>query len=124
MSAETVDEYFAGKPESHRIFDAIAARIAEHGPTELSVRSQISFGVSRKFAWFWLYNVSKKNPSGVPHLMLAADHEMEDPHIREVNQISTKRWNHQIVVRSLDDARSAWLGELIAAAYRYGGRQR
>ncbi|HEX6301987.1 MAG TPA: DUF5655 domain-containing protein [Acidimicrobiia bacterium] len=120
MSVESVDEYFAGKPESREIFEVIAARIAQRGPSDVSVGSQISFGCNRKFAWFWLYNVTKKNPSGVPHLMLAIDEKLEDPHVREVNRISKNRWNHQIVIRTLDDARSVWLGELIAAAYQYG----
>jgi hypothetical protein len=40
--------------------------------------------------------------------------------VREINQISKNRWNHQIVVRTVDEARSVWLGELIAAAYQYG----
>jgi hypothetical protein len=120
MPVEKVDEYFAGKPESRDVFDVVAARIGELGPSEIEVKSQISFAVDRKFAWFWLYNVTKKNPSGVPHLMLALDRRVTDPHVREVNQISNKRWNHQIVIRTLDDAHSEWLGELIAAAYRYG----
>lgn len=120
MSAETVDEYLAEKPDSREVFDVIAARIAEHGPSDLSVQSQISFGVNRKFAWFWLYNVTKKNPNGVPHLMLALGRRVDDPHVREVNQISRKRWNHQIVIRGTDEARSPWLGELIAASYEYG----
>ena len=48
-------------------------RITALGPSETTVGSQISFGAKRKFAWFWLYNVTKKNPNGVPHLMLAID---------------------------------------------------
>lgn len=120
MSVKSVAEYFAGKPESLEIFEVIATRIAQQGPSDLSVGSQISFGCNRKFAWFWLYNVTKKNPSGVPHLMLAIDEMLEDPHVREVNQISKNRWNHQIVIRTADEARSAWLGKLIAAAYRHG----
>ena len=120
MSVESVDEYLSGKPESREIFEVISARIAEQGPSEVSVASQISFKVKRKFAWFWLYNVTRKNPGGVPHLMLAIGRKSEDPHVREINQISRNRWNHQIVVRTVDEARSVWLGELIAAAYQYG----
>ena len=75
----------------------------------------------RKFAWFWLYNVTNKNPDGVPHLMLAIDHEVDSAHVRDVQRVGTRRWNHQIVVATLDDARSAWLAELIGLAYAYGG---
>lgn len=122
MASVGVDEYFAGKPQTRPLFDVIAERIAACGPSELEVKSQISFGVERKFAWFWLYNVTKKNPSGVLHLMLALDEPVEDSHVREVTQISKNRWNHQIVIRSMDDASSEWLGELIEKAYEYGSR--
>ena len=74
----------------------------------------------RKFAWFWLYNVTKKNPNGVPHLMLALDHDLGSHHVREVAQVGKSRWNHQIVLRTLADARSDWLGDLLDNAYRYG----
>ena len=118
----TVDEYFAGKPDTHEIYQVVARRLSDLGPSEVSVKSQISFGVNRKFAWFWLYNVTTKNPGGILHLMLALDHEVDDPHIRDVSQIGNSRWNHQIVIRTRDDAGSEWLGELLEAAYRYGSR--
>ena len=52
--------------------------------------------------------------------MLALDHERKSEHVRDVSQVGERRWNHQIVVRSAADARSRWLGELLALAYRYG----
>jgi hypothetical protein len=117
---KTVDDFFAGKPETFRLFKTIADRIDALGPSEVTVASHISFGVNRKFAWFWLYNVTKKNPNGVLHLMLAIDHRIDDPHVRDIRQIGKGRWNHQVVIRSGEDATSAWLGDLIEAAYRYG----
>jgi hypothetical protein len=118
----TVEEYFAGKPESLRVFEALAARIDALGPSEIEVKSQISFAVNRKFAWFWLYNVTQKNPDGVPHLMLAIDRKVDDPNVREVNQVGKQRWNHQIVVRSMDEATSEWLGDLIGESYTFGAK--
>ena len=120
MSAIAV--YFEDKPVSREIFEVVANRIEALGPTDVEVKSQVSFGAKRKFAWFWLYNVSKKNPSGILHLMLALGEEVEDSHVRDVSQVGKGRWNHQIVIRTLDDARSDWLGELIERAYRYGSR--
>jgi hypothetical protein len=122
MSTNTVDEFFAGKPETRPLFEAVAERIAGCGPSELEVKTQISFRVKRKFAWFWLYNVTKKNPSGVLHLMLALDETVDDPHVRDVTQIGKNRWHHQIVIRGMDDATSDWLGDLIEKAYAYGSR--
>jgi hypothetical protein len=117
-----IAEYFERKPDTHEIYDAVARRIVALGPSEVAVKSQISFGANRKFAWFWLYNVTQKNPSGTLHVMLAIDHEVKDPHVRDISQISKKRWNHQIVIRTLEDAKSEWLGELVRQAYTYGSR--
>jgi hypothetical protein len=120
MTSQELEHYFEGRPESAEIFDILAERIEDLGGAEITVGSQISFGRKRKFAWLWLYNVTKKSPSGVPHLMLALDREMPDRHVRQVGQVGKKRWNHQIVVRTAADARSDWLGELLELAFRYG----
>lgn len=119
-----IEDYFAGKPASRSIFDAIHGRIASMGSIEVTVASQITFGSKRKFAWFWLYNVTSRTPNGVPHLMLAIDEPLADPHVRQVNQISARRWNHQVVVRTIEDAQSDWLGFLLERAYAYGSRAR
>jgi Domain of unknown function (DUF5655) len=120
VTSRELEQYFEGRPESAKIFDILADRIERLGGAEITVGSQISFGRKRKFAWFWLYNVTKTNPSGVPQLMLALDQELPSEHTRLVTQAGKKRWNHQIMVRSEADARSEWLGELLALAHRYG----
>ena len=119
---EAVRRYFEGKPATFEVFEAVREETEAFGPFEISVASQISFGVNRKFAWFWLYNVTQKNPSGILHTMLRLDERIDDPHVRNVARISTNRWNHQIVLRTLDDARSDWLRGLLGAAYRLGSR--
>jgi hypothetical protein len=121
MAVRSIDGFFEGKSDSRAIFDTVAGRISACGPSEIEVKTQISFGANRKFAWFWLYNVTKKNPSGVPHLMLALDHPVEDPHVREITQVGNRRWNHQIVIRTEREAGGGWLGDLIEMAYDYGG---
>ena len=116
-SNKSLDDYFEDKPDSLEIFDSVAETINSFGTSDLSVKSQISWGRARKFAWFWLYNVTKKNPDGVPHLMLALDRKVDSDHIRNVEQTGKQRWNHQIVLRTLDDARSEWLADLLEEAY-------
>lgn len=120
--APEISAFFEGKPDTHEIFRVVAERIEALGSNTVEVRSQISFAVERKFAWFWLYNVTKKNPSGILHLMLAIGDRVDEPRVRQVSQISGNRWNHQIVIRTLEDARSDWLGELLIGAYEYGRR--
>jgi hypothetical protein len=119
MAEQTIDKYFADKPRSRQVFDAARATIEEAGPFTMTVQTQISFGNDRKFAWFWLYNVTKKDPNGVLHLMLAIDEPVDSSHVRNVEQISKARWNHQIVLRTVADAESAWLRDLVERAYRY-----
>lgn len=53
-------------------------------------------------------------------MQLAIDQRLGDDRIRSITKISANRWNHQVVIRSLQDARSAWLGKLIERAYAYG----
>lgn len=120
MRSRELDEYFEGKPGSRRIFDILAERIEALGDSKMTIGSQISFGRRRKFAWFWLYNVTKKNPDGVPHVMLSLDQERNSEHVRDVSRIGKQRWNHQIVIRTEDDARSEWLGEYLSRAFEYG----
>jgi len=117
---DTIEKYFEGKPKTKEIFEAVNQQVRPLGPFEVSIGSQISFGAERKFAWFWLYNVTQKNPNGILHTTLRIDERIDDPHIRAITQISKNRWNHQVVVRTLKDARSAWMQRLLGAAYRFG----
>ncbi len=52
--------------------------------------------------------------------MLALDHQMTSDHIRNAEQNGKHRWNHQIVNRTLDDARSKWLADLLQQSYNDG----
>ncbi len=36
------------------------------------------------------------------------------------SQIGKHRWNHRIILRTPEDARSAWLDEFIEPAYQHG----
>lgn len=122
MAEQPIDLFFDDKPVSRKVFDAVRATIEAAGPATMTVRTQISFGNDRKFAWFWLYNVTKNDPNGVPHLMLAIDEPIESKHVRNVEQIGKERWNHQIVLRTVADAESPWLKALVQRAHRYSLR--
>jgi hypothetical protein len=117
---KAIADYFVGKPDSFEIFKAVYEQVRSFGWLDVTVGSQISFGVKRKFAWFWLYNVTRKNPNGILHMMLRVDRKIGDPHIRNIEQIGKNRWNHQVVVRTLRDAQSKWLHQLLKGAYEFG----
>ena len=117
---EAIVAYFTGKPRSFEIFKVVHDRVRSFGPFDVTVKSQISFGVERNFAWFWLYNVTKKDPNGILHTSVRLDRNIDDPHVRNIEQISRNRWNHQVVIRTMADARSRWLSRLMEAAYEFG----
>ncbi len=51
----TLDDFFAGRAASRRIFDALAAAVASVGEAALRVsKSQVAFVRRRAFAWAWL----------------------------------------------------------------------
>lgn len=117
-----IETFFAGKPHSREIFTVLRELIAANGPAELSVASQITFGLARKFAWVSLYNITGRNPEGTVQIMLAIDEEMARPPVYRVNQVGRSRWNHLVVVHSMAEARDPELAVLIAAAYRFGAK--
>lgn len=119
---DAIAAFFTGKPHSLEIFTALRELIAATGPAELSVASQISFGVARKFAWVSLYNVTGRNPEGTVQIMPAIDREFAGPPVYRVNQVGRARWNHLVVVHSLAEAWARELQVLIAAAYRFGAK--
>lgn len=119
---QRIADYFDGKPRTFEQFAAIYERVGSLGRFDVTVAAQISFGVQRKFAWFWLYNVTQRDPNGILHVMLRIDQRLDDPHVRSIEQVSKNRWNHQIVIRNPRDAHSRWLGRLLEASYGFGAR--
>ena len=126
---EEIAAYFEGKPDTYELFKTILARLQTLGPFEVTVASQISLGIDRKFAWFWLYNVTKKNPSGILHTMLRIDRRLEDPNVRNIEQVTKNGWNHQIVIpRSIthraDGSGICWKRPTVSGAGSPGRRRR
>jgi hypothetical protein len=122
VTDEKISTFFADKPSSYEIFKVLRERIEVQGECEISVASQISFGVKRKFAWIWLYNVTSAHPEGMVQIMLALDKKMDGPPVYRVTQIGPRRWNHLVVVHSLDEAKDSRLTALLQAAYVYGSQ--
>lgn len=57
--ADEVEAHFEDKPRSGAVFGALAHVIDGCDDGTLTVGSQIGWGRERKFAWFWLYNVTR-----------------------------------------------------------------
>nr|WP_301280247.1 DUF5655 domain-containing protein [Actinomyces sp. oral taxon 170] len=50
------------------------------------------------------------------------DRPLEDPHFHRITQISTNRWNHHVVVKTMEAAESSWLRDLIHAGHELAAR--
>ncbi|MDR0366319.1 MAG: DUF5655 domain-containing protein [Bifidobacteriaceae bacterium] len=108
--------HFAGKPETQRFFDAIAAYTTALGPVSFETRAQASFAVKRKFLWLWAY---EKTADGVLYVNLRLDRHLEDSRFHNVTQVSANRWNYHVVVRSEATATGDWLRGTIRQAYEF-----
>ncbi|WP_222013574.1 DUF5655 domain-containing protein, partial [Rhizobium laguerreae] len=46
----------------------------------------------------------------------------KDPHFHYVKQTSPKRWNHHLVVKSLNQIESPWFKDLVKAGYEFANK--
>ena len=79
----------------------------------------MSFSVNRKFLWVWAY---ERTGDGTLFLNVRLDRPVEDPHFHRVDQVSANRWNHHVVVKTMEAAQSDWLRDLIRAGHEFAAR--
>jgi hypothetical protein len=113
-------QYFADKRHSYEVFEVLLQHIKKQGECDMFIASQISFGLKRKFAWIYLYNVTAANPEGIVQIMLALSRKVDAPPVYRATQVGKNRWNHLVVVHSLAEGKDPKLTRLIEEAYRYG----
>lgn len=116
----SVDEFFAGYPDSRRIYDAIEGIARQLGSVEVRVtKSQVAFWRTHPFAWAWRpgqYLSGKRPP-----LVLSVALRRKDPSKRwkEVVEPRPGRFMHHMELASedlLDDEVLGWLQEAWEAA--------
>jgi len=107
---------FSGKPMTQAFFDTISQFVESLGPSQREVKAQVSYGVNRKFIWFWAYD---KTPDGTLYMTVCLDKQLSDPLFHYVQQVSPNRWNHHIEVKSQEIAESRALRELVRAGYEF-----
>ena len=110
---------FSKKPKTDAYCQAIDAYVTGLGSVKRELRSQVSYSVNRKFLWMWAY---EKTGDGTLYLNVTLDHREEFPGIHRVTQVSARRWNHHVVVKSLETANSSWLRELIKKGFEFSCR--
>ncbi len=110
---------FSGKPATAGMYTAIESYVISLGSAEKHLTAQVSFSVNRKFLWIWVY---EKTSDGTLFLNVRLDRPLEDPHFHRISQISANRWNHHVVVKTMEAAQSGWLRDLIRAGYEFAAR--
>ena len=110
---------FSGKPASAAMYAVIESYVLSLGSVTKHLTAQVSFSVNRKFLWIWVY---EKTSDGTLFLKVRLDRPLEDPHFHRVGQISANRWNHHVVVKTMEAAQSGWLRDLIRAGDEFAAR--
>ncbi len=56
---------------------------------------------------------------GTLYVTICLDRELHGPHFHYVRQVSTNRWNHHVVVRSVEQVQAQWFRELLELGYAF-----
>jgi hypothetical protein len=107
---------FNSKPQTQQFFSVIDAFVQSLGQSKQTIKSQISYGVNRKFLWLWAYD---QTPDGTLYLTVCLDRPLSDSLFHYVTQVSPHRYNHHIEVKSQEIAESPALRDLIRAGYEF-----
>jgi len=124
----TLDDFFRGRDESRRIFEALRAAVEAVGPVELRVtKSQVAFrkvpvqlrGRGSAFAWAWMPDVYL-GPGHAPLVLTVALRRRDSsPRWKQVVEPVPGRFTHHLELYSadpIDDEVRAWLAEAWQAA--------
>lgn len=119
MSTNKMISDFSGKPKNNACFRAIDSYVMGLGEVEREFRAQVSYKINRKFLWMWAY---ERTGDGTLYLNVTLDHREDLPGVHQVTQVSHHRWNHHVVVKSLETASSLWLRTLIKEGFDFSSQ--
>ena len=95
----TVEEFFAGREESRRLFEAIQRRVAHLGDVTMKVsKSQIAFRRKRNFAIVWVPGKYLDSRTAPLVLTLSFPHPDGSKRWKQIFQISPKRFTHHLEI--------------------------
>lgn len=118
--ALTLDEFFAGREESRRIFDALRAAVDVVGPSEVRVtKSQVAFRRRTAFAWAWVPGMYLRGGPSPLVLTLSRRERDHSPRWKQIVEPAPGRYTHHLELHSeadIDDEVVAWLEEAWEAA--------
>lgn len=109
----TLDGYFAGKDESHQLFETVHGMIRAMGAADVRVtKSQIAFYRRTAFAWAWMPGKYLRGRVAPLVLTLSFRHKDTSPRWKEIVETSPGRFTHHLELYStsdLDDEVKTWL---------------
>ena len=111
----TLDEYFNGKDESRKLFEAVRGSIDSIGTAEIRVtKSQVAFRRRKAFAWAWRPDKYLRGNTAPLVLTIALHHKDPSPRWKEVVQPYAGRYIHHLELYSakdIDEEVGSWLLE-------------
>lgn len=109
----TLDGYFAGKDQSHQLFETVHGMIRAMGAADVRVtKSQIAFYRRTAFAWAWMPGKYLRGRAAPLVLTLSFRHKDPSPRWKEIVETSPGRFTHHLELYStsdLDDEVKTWL---------------
>ena len=100
----TVEDFFEGREESKRLFDAIKRQVARLGEATILVsKSQIAFKRKKNFAIVWV--PGKYLDGRVAPLVLTLSFDRRDPSGRwkEITEVAPRRFTHHLEIFKATD---------------------
>jgi hypothetical protein len=111
----TAAEFFAGREDSARFFEALQSVMEKLGPVELRVtKSQIAFRRRKAFAWAWVPGMYLRGNRPPLVLSLSLRRRDSSPRWKEIVEPTPGRFMHHLelaTLAELDDEVRAWLRE-------------
>ena len=123
--AWTIESLFEGRPAALALFNTVRRYIESLGPVTIEpMKTQITFGAKRKFAWVWLPQMwINKRPENSLTFTFDLGHKIAHPRIEEAVEPRPGRWTHHVIIENefdFDDIVKGWLSE----AYEIGQNPR
>lgn len=102
---DEIKKFFTEYPETHKLFTLICSYIDSLGEINVEVmKTQISFGTKKKFAWIWLPQTWVKGaPANGVVLTVGLRRRIEHPKVKEIKEPYPGRFTHHIVLLNKSD---------------------
>lgn len=112
----TIEALFKGRPEARTLFDLVNNYMCSLGPVKTEImKTQISFGLEKKFAWVWLPQMwTRKRSETSITLTIFLPRRIVDKRITETVEPSPGKWIHHILLEKepdFDGEVRGWLSE-------------